>query len=131
MSRYKFLNNIRHYIEDLVSLKRLKAFLYILVFLGIGELVRFVFKLPISGNIIGMLFLFIALKQKWINLDKIKPASDKLLEFLVLFFIPYGVGLMVYFDLIRDYWLPISIAIIASTLLTLYVTAIILQKFGK
>lgn len=127
----KDLNNLKHYLKDLFSLKRLKAFLYILAFLGLGELVSFVFKLPIAGNIIGMLFLFMALKMKWIKLAEVKPASDKLLEFLVLFFIPYGVGLMVYFDLIKDYWLPISIAVIGSTLLTLYVTAVILQKFGK
>ncbi len=127
----KDLNGLKHYLKDLFSLKRLKAFLYILAFLGLGELVSFVFKLPIAGNIIGMLFLFMALKMKWIKLAEIKPASDKLLEFLVLFFIPYGVGLMVYFDLIKDYWLPISIAVIGSTLLTLYVTAVILQKLGK
>lgn len=127
----KDLNNLKHYLKDLFSLKRLKAFLYILAFLGLGELVSFVFKLPIAGNIIGMLFLFMALKMKWIKLAEVKPASDKLLNFLVLFFIPYGVGLMVYFDLIKDYWLPISIAVIGSTLLTLYVTAVILQKFGK
>lgn len=119
------------YLRDLFSLERIKAFLFILAFLGLGELVSFLFRIPIAGNIIGMLFLFVALKKQWIQLEQIKPASDKLLEFLVLFFIPYGVGLMVYFDLIKDYWLPLSIAVILSTLLTLYVTAVVLQKFGK
>ncbi|NJW55364.1 CidA/LrgA family protein, partial [Salinimicrobium sp. CDJ15-91] len=78
---------------------RLKAFLLILLFLLTGELISYFLNLPIAGNILGMVILFVALKQKWVRLSAIKPASDKLLEFLVLFFIPYGVGLMVYFDL--------------------------------
>ena len=105
--------------------------LYILVFVGLGELVRYLTHLPVAGNIIGMLLLFIALKQKWLRLSVIKPASDKLLEFLVLFFIPYGVGLMVYFDLVEAFWLPMTGAVIGSTLLTLYVTALIIEKFGR
>jgi holin-like protein len=96
-----------------------------------GEVISYLFALPVGGNMIGMVLLFVALKYKWVPLRAIKPASDKLIEFLVVFFIPYGVGLMVYFDLIKSYWLPLSIAVIASTLLTLYVTAIILQKSGK
>lgn len=105
--------------------------LYILAFLGVGELIRYLLDLPVAGNIIGMLLLFIALKQKWLRLSAIKPASDKLLEFLVLFFIPYGVGLMVYFDLVEAFWLPMTGAVIVSTLLTLYVTALIVEKFGR
>ena len=96
-----------------------------------GELISYLFTLPVGGNIIGMVLLFVTLKYKWVPLSAFKPASDKLIEFLVVFFIPYGVGLMVYFDLIKSYWLPLSIAVIASTLLTLYVTAIILQKSVK
>ena len=119
------------YIQDLFALRRLKAFLYILIFLGVGELIRHFLDLPVAGNIIGMLLLFIALKQKWLPLSVIKPASDKLLEFLILFFIPYGVGLMVYFDLVEAFWFPMTGAVIVSTLLTLYVTALIVERFGR
>ncbi len=119
------------YIKDLLLFKRLKAFFYVLIFLLVGETVQYLTDIPIAGNIIGMVLLFLALQQKLIQLEDIKPASDKLLEFLVLFFIPYGVGLMVYFDLVEAFWLPMSGAVIVSTLLTLYVTALIVEKFGK
>ena len=125
------MNQLLKYLKDLFSRRRLKAFFFILIFLFAGELLTYLLDLPIAGNILGMVFLFFALKFRWIELSLIKPASDKLLEFLVLFFIPYGVGLMVYFDLVKAYWLPLTIAIIASTLLTLYITALILQKFEK
>ncbi|MCX2838569.1 CidA/LrgA family protein [Salinimicrobium sp. MT39] len=125
------MHRVLNYLKDLFSWARLKAFFFILLFLLMGEVISYLFALPVGGNIIGMVLLFVALKYKWVPLRAIKPASDKLIEFLVVFFIPYGVGLMVYFDLIKSYWLPLSIAVIASTLLTLYVTAIILQKSGK
>ncbi|MDX1602452.1 MAG: CidA/LrgA family protein [Salinimicrobium sediminis] len=125
------MKQVLKYLTDLCSRRRLMAFFFILLFLIAGELVSYFFDLPVAGNILGMVFLFFALKFRWIPLSAVKPASDKLLEFLVLFFIPYGVGLMVYFDLVKAYWLPLTIAIIASTLLTLYVTALILQKFEK
>lgn len=125
------MKKVIYYIKDLFAIRRLKALLYILAFLGLGELVRYLLDLPIAGNIIGMLLLFIALKQKWVQLSVIKPASDKLLEFLVLFFIPYGVGLMVYFDLVEAFWLPMASAVIVSTLFTLYITALIVAKFGR
>ena len=125
------MDQLLKYLTDLFSRRRLKAFFFILLFLFAGELLSYLIELPVAGNIIGMVFLFFALKFRWIKLSLVKPASDKLLEFLVVFFIPYGVGLMVYFDLVKAYWLPLTIAIVASTLLTLYVTALILQKFEK
>ncbi|MBZ9728580.1 CidA/LrgA family protein [Salegentibacter sp. JZCK2] len=109
----------------------LKALAYIFGFLLLGELITYFFELPIAGNILGMFLIFLALRLKIVNLEDVKPASDKLIKYLVLFFIPYGVGLMVYFKIIADYWLPISIAVIASTIITLYVSAIIIEKFGK
>jgi holin-like protein len=38
---------------------------------------------------------------------------------------------MTYFEIIADYWMPISIAVIASTVISLYISAIIIEKFGK
>ncbi len=109
----------------------LKALLYIFGFLLLGELIRYVFDIPVAGNIIGMFLIFVALRLKWINLKDVKPASDKLIKYLVLFFIPFGVGLMSYYKVIAGWWLPIVIAVVISSIITLYVTAIIVEKFGK
>ena len=125
------MNKFSAYMKDLLAFKYLKAFLYILIFLGIGETIQYFTGIPIPGNVLGMLLLFLALKEKVLKLEDVKPASDKLLEFLVLFFVPYGVGLMVHFDLIAGFWIPMSVAVIISTLSTLYVTAVVIEKFGK
>ncbi|TVZ57528.1 holin-like protein [Flavobacteriaceae bacterium MAR_2010_105] len=109
----------------------LKALFYVFLFLFIGELIVDLVEMPFPGNILGMILIFIALKLKLIKLQSVKPASDKLLKHMVLFFIPYGVGLMVYFDFIKANWVVLVVATGLSTLLTLYVTAIIHQKLEK
>jgi holin-like protein len=109
----------------------LKALFYIFFFLALGELIKHLFNIPIAGNIIGMILIFIVLKLKILKLATVKPASDKLIKYLVLFFVPYGVGIMVYFDIIKAQWITILVAAGLSTLITLYITAIIYQKLEK
>lgn|SRR5690606_16411413 len=109
----------------------IKSLLLIFLFLLLGESLQFFFKLPIAGNIIGMLLIFLALYLKVVKLNDVKPASDFLIKYLVVFFIPYGVGLMVYADMLSAYWLPISVAVIFSTLLCLYITGLLFQTLHK
>ncbi|WP_417360578.1 CidA/LrgA family protein [Galbibacter sp.] len=109
----------------------IKSLLLIFLFLLIGESLQFFFKLPMAGNIIGMLLIFLALCLKVLKLKDVKPASDFLIKYLVVFFIPYGVGLMVYADILSEYWLPISVAVIFSTLLCLYITGLLFQTLHK
>jgi len=45
-----------------------------------------------------------------------------------LFFVPAGVGVMVYGDLIAAEWLPITVATVLSTFAVMAVTGIIAQK---
>ena len=109
----------------------LKAVLIIFAFLMAGEVLKFGLDLSIPGNILGMALIFLFLKMKWIKLEDVKPASDKLLRFLPLFFIPYGVGLITCKELLAAHWLPILIVIVLSTILTLYVSGFIQQKLEK
>lgn len=112
-------------------LPTLKAFLWIFLFLGIGELISYVLNIPVPGNILGMILIFSALKLSLIQLKDVKPASDQLLKYMVLFFVPYGVGLMSYFDFISSYWLILSVIAVVTTLLTLYITALVQQKLER
>jgi holin-like protein len=109
----------------------LKALFYIFLFLVLGEVVRYLLDIHIAGNILAMILIFVALKVKLIKLETVKPASDKLIKYMVLFFVPYGVGMMVYLDVIKTNWVSIVVATVSSTIITLYVTAIIQQKLEK
>lgn len=109
----------------------LKGLVYIFGFLLLGEGITRFFEIPVAGNILGMFLIFFALRFKLVKLEQVKPASDKLIQYLVLFFIPYGVGLMEYFNILTGYWPHIILAVIFSSLLSMYLTAIILEKLGK
>jgi holin-like protein len=48
-----------------------------------------------------------------------------------LFFIPAGVGVMVLSEQFRAAWLPISAALLGSTLLAMATTAIVMKTVAK
>ena len=48
-----------------------------------------------------------------------------------LLFVPAGVGVMLHFQLLGDDWLPIGVALVVSTLLTLVVTSLMMSWLGK
>ena len=108
-----------------------KGVLYIFLFLALGELIVYLLNLSIAGNLVGMITIFIALKLKVIKLIDIKPASDQFIKYMILFFVPYGVGLMTFYDVLKVHWLAIVVSTVISTIITLYITGIIFQKFGK
>lgn len=88
-------------------------------------------KLP--SSIIGMLFLTLFLSIGWIKIEWVQGLSDFLVANLGFFFVPSGVALMLYFDVIKAQFLPIVIATIVSTVLVLVVTGWvhqIVRKYG-
>ena len=113
------------------NLKMFTAFLIIFSFLGLGELIVYFIDIPVPGNILGMILIFMALKFKFFKLEIVKPASDKLIQYLMLFFVPFGVGLLAYFDFIKAHWIVLVVAAGLSTLITLYVTAFVQEKLEK
>ena len=54
-------------------------------------------------------------------------ASTALLSHLSLLFVPAGVGMMAHFGRIADEWIPITLALLLSTVITMVATALIMQ----
>ncbi|MGM0983969.1 MAG: CidA/LrgA family protein [Pseudomonadota bacterium] len=93
-----------------------------------GELVARGLTLPIPGPVIGMVILLVALMIRGRVPSSLRLSGEGLLRYLTLLFVPAGVGLMVHFELIgADLW-PIALTLVASTALTLGVTAWVLQR---
>ena len=90
--------------------------------LALGELIVFLTGIKLPSSIIGMLLLTLFLKLGWIKLHWVQGMSDFLVSNLGFFFIPPGVALMLYFDIIAAEFWPITIASLVSTLLVLVVT---------
>ncbi|NDV84874.1 CidA/LrgA family protein [Bacteroides sp. 51] len=90
--------------------------------LALGELVVFLTGVQLPSSVIGMLLLTLLLKLGWIKLHWVQGMSDFLVANLGFFFVPPGVALMLYFDLIAAEFWPIAISTLVSTLLVFIVT---------
>lgn len=101
----------------------------LLVFQLTGEVVCQLSGLPIPGPVAGMVFLF-----GWLCISKkgtphsVQSAATAILSHLSLLFIPAGVGVMVYFDLIAREWFAIVATLVISTTLTMFVSAFVMSR---
>lgn len=99
--------------------------------LALGELVVFLTGVTLPSSIVGMLLLALFLKLDWVKLKWVQGLSDFLVANLGFFFVPSGVALMLYFDIIEAQFWPILIASVVSTLLVLLVTGWVHQIMRK
>ena len=99
--------------------------------LALGELIVYLTGIKLPSSIIGMLLLTLFLKLGWIKLQWVQGLSDFLVANLGFFFVPPGVALMLYFDVIAAEFWPIVIATIVSTTLVLVVTGWVHQIVRK
>jgi holin-like protein len=104
----------------------------LLLFQLAGEILRAATHIEVPGPVIGMILL-----AAWYILRRRAPepaleqAADGLLSWLGLLFVPAGVGIVANLALLRAAWLPISVALIGSTFLTLLTTAWIMHHLGR
>ncbi|MBW3140085.1 CidA/LrgA family protein [Ferrimonas balearica] len=104
-------------------MQTLFGFTALLGFWLLGEGLSHAFDWPVPGSVIGLLMLFALLCGLGRVPASIAEASDGLLRYLALLFVPAGVGVMVYGDQLLAAWLPTTIAVLAATMLTLLVSA--------
>jgi holin-like protein len=97
----------------------------------IGELLTATLGLPVPGPVCGMAILFSGLSIRGSIPDDLAAVSSSLLDNLSLLFIPAGVGIMLHAPLIGRDWLPISVALVLSTGLTIAVTALVMSRLNR
>ena len=99
--------------------------------LALGELIVRLTGVKLPASIIGMLILTLMLKFKVIKLEWVRGLTDFLIANLGFFFVPPGVALMLYFDLIKAEILPIALATLLSTIIVLLITGQTHQAVSK
>lgn len=87
--------------------------------------------LPIPGNVLGMMLLFILLLTGVIKLNWIDQASSFLLKHLVFFFIPITVGIMTLGPMFLRNGLSLIVILIISAVLGMVVTGGSAQLLAK
>lgn len=108
----------------------LEYFTLILLCQLAGEFAVGALDAPVPGPVLGMVFLFAYLVVKGSIPQELADVASTLLGNLSLMFVPAGVGVMVHFKLLGSDALPISVALVLSTLLTVAITAVIMSKLN-
>ncbi len=106
----------------------LNTLLILLIFQTMGEGLVYILSLPVPGPVIGMLLLLVYLIWKKNVAAQLAPTTSQLLAHMALLFVPAGVGISVHMHRIADEWLPIVVALVVSTLVSIVVTAFVVNK---
>ncbi len=102
----------------------LQSFATLLLFQLAGEVLHTSLRLPLPGPVLGMALLTAALLLRKREHDPaLLSTADGLLSILGLLFVPAGVGIVTNLALLRSAWMPLTVSVLVSTLLTLVVTA--------
>ncbi len=99
--------------------------------LAVGELIVWLTGITIPSSIIGMLLLAALLQTKVVKEEWVKGMSDFLISNMGFFFVPPGVALMLYLDIIKAEFIPIVVATVVSTILVLIVTGWTHQRLKR
>ncbi|MFT3847129.1 MAG: CidA/LrgA family protein [Propionivibrio sp.] len=103
----------------------------LLLYQLVGELIVRAFALPIPGPVIGMALLFLTLLVRGRVGEELRNGTSALLQHLSLLFIPAGAGIMLHLQRIASEWLPIAVALVASTFAGMAVTGLVLRAMTR
>lgn len=103
----------------------------IMLFLVIAKVIVNYFQWTFPASILGMILLFIALSLGVVKVSWIEVTGNLVLKYLALLFIPVGVGLINYFDLIIQHWPVIVFSLCFTTLFILLVVGHFYQFMAK
>ena len=90
----------------------------------VSQLLEALLPIAFPASVIGMLLLFALLCAGVIRVDHIREKSDFLLGNMAFFFVPAGVSIISYFDVLRSTAVQLVIICLATTVLTFAVTAL-------
>ena len=102
----------------------LRSFVIIFLCLVLGKGIQAFSHVAIPGSIIGMLILFVVLSMGLIPSHWVKDSCHLLIRHMALLFVPVGVGLMNYLDLLTANTWPILLSTIGSSMVVFLVIGI-------
>jgi len=105
----------------------LKALTMLLLFQLAGEASARLLALPIPGPVVGMALLFGLLIVRRGPDEELRGTAGTLLQHLSLLFVPAGTGVLLHVHRVAEEWLPLTVALLLSTLIGIAVTALVLN----
>jgi holin-like protein len=107
------------------------AILALVLFQGLGEIIRQATGVPIPGPVIGMALLLGWLLAGMRAPAELDGAARGLLRYLALLFVPAGVGIVTRLPLVAEQWVAIAAALIGSTAVAILVTATVMHGIER
>ena len=89
----------------------------------VGELISKLLPFTFPAGVIRMILMFLLLLSGILKTEQIQHETDFLLQNMAMFYIPAGVAMIDYLDLIRDNAVVLFIISMISMLITFGVTA--------
>ncbi len=113
----------------------LSGLVTLLLFTVLGNLISELLNLPVPGAVIGLILLMLYLQIRGDTSEQLEKVSQFCIRYLSVLFIPASVGIFFMTDLLASQWLPISLALLIATPVSLILTALAMQYllkwFGK
>jgi holin-like protein len=109
-------------------MKYIKQILVILLISFIGELFNYILPFPISGNIYGMVIMFLLLHRGFIKIHQIEETAEFLVDIMPILFIPSAVGIITQIDELKEIWLQIIFIVIFTTSFIMVISGLVTQS---
>ncbi len=105
------------------------AFIMTLCFLC--EVVSSFLPFAIPGSILAMFVLLILLFLKVVKPVQLTKIKEVLLDNMALFFVPAGVSIILYIDILKEIWLALLVVIVITTPLVFIATGLTVQFWAS
>ena len=88
----------------------------------LGVVIEKLLPFAFPASVIGMILLLFCLLTGTLKIDHIREKSDFLLSNMAFFFIPAGVNVINYLDILKANWLPLLVICVLTTIITFAAT---------
>ena len=104
-------------------MKIIKQFGIIFSLCWIATVIEGLLPIAFPASVIAMLLLLLCLMTGVLKIGHIREKSDFLLANMAFFFIPAGVNVINYLDILKANWLPLLLICVITTVITFAATA--------
>ncbi len=112
-------------------MKIIKQIAILFLICWISQIIEYFLPFSFSASIIGMVLLFLCLMTGILKIEHIQEKSDFLLSNMAFFFIPAGVSIINYCDILKsNLWQILTICVL-TTFITFGVTALAIRLTMK
>lgn len=107
----------------MIRMKIIKQIGILFTICWLSEVVEYLLPFSFPASVIGLVLLLFCLLTSILKVSHVEEKSDFLLSNMAFFFIPAGVSLINYFDVLKSSILQIAVICIVSTVITFAATA--------